>query len=196
MPETEIPRNDARRLASGVLRLRPTLTWPSMTTQEIPGMSPRAMAVSASPAIEADGASHTTRSAGAPTAIVPVPAARRKACVLLPVARAITTSGGRRPRDASRPTLFMTPMGIPPVPVEAVLRVAHAVPGHLGEVVVGEAGLEHHGARDNLHPVGMKVLEALRGRDRDGVGGRRIVRPARCVHALARRHHRRDAAVH
>src|SRR6266851_3803892 len=68
-------------------------------------------------ASDADGASQTTRSAGAPTAIVPVPAARRNARLLFPVARAITTSGGRSPSDASSHTLFMTPMGMTPVPV-------------------------------------------------------------------------------
>ena len=80
-------------------------------------MSPRAIALSASLASDADGASHTTRSAGAPTASVPVPAASRKARALLPVASAITISGARSPSDASSHTLFMTPIGMTPVPV-------------------------------------------------------------------------------
>ena len=83
----------------------------------MPGMSPRAIAVSASTASDADGASQTTRSAGASTAIVPVPAARRKARALLPVANAITTSGGRSPSEAISQTLLITPRGITPVPV-------------------------------------------------------------------------------
>src|SRR5258705_11877396 len=88
-PATVTPLKVARRLAIGVLRLRPTRTWPSTTTQEMPGMSPLAIAVSASAASDADGASHTPRSAGAPTAIVPVPDARRKARGLLPEASAM-----------------------------------------------------------------------------------------------------------
>src|SRR5712691_1452242 len=72
-PGTPTPVTVARRLASGVLRLRATRTWPSMITHETPGMSPRAIAPRASVASEAAGASQTTRSAGAPTVMVPVP---------------------------------------------------------------------------------------------------------------------------
>src|SRR5256885_17192659 len=94
------PLNVARRLASGVLRLRPTLTSPSITTHEIPGMSPRAIAPRASFAREAAGASQTTRSAGAPTAIVPVAGGGREARAVLPVAPAIASAGGRAPSEA------------------------------------------------------------------------------------------------
>src|SRR5207253_583533 len=52
-PATDTPVNVASRLASGVLRLRPTLTSPSITTQAIPGMSPRAIAPRASSARDA-----------------------------------------------------------------------------------------------------------------------------------------------
>src|SRR5262249_44114443 len=116
-PATVTPLKVARRLAIGELRLCPTRTWPPTTAQEVPGVSPRAIAVSASTASDADGASQTTRSAGASTAIVPVPAARRKARALLPVANAITTSGGRSPSEAISQTLLITPRGITPVPV-------------------------------------------------------------------------------
>src|SRR5256885_10209184 len=111
------PLNVARRLASGVLRLRPTLTSPSITTHEIPGMSPRAIASRASFAREAAGASQTTRSAGAPTAIVPVVVERRQARALLPGARAIASAGGGSPSEASSQTLLSTPIGMTPVPV-------------------------------------------------------------------------------
>ena len=57
------------------------------------------------------------REAGAPTASVPAPPARRKARALLPVAKAMTISGARSPSDASSHTLFMTPIGMTPVPV-------------------------------------------------------------------------------
>src|SRR5206468_1509749 len=115
-PATAAPVIDARRLARGVLRLRPTRTSPSMTTAEIPGISPRASACSASGASDAAGASHTTRSAGWPMTSVAA-AASRKARALLPVARAITVSGARSPSEASSHTLLSTPIGITPVPV-------------------------------------------------------------------------------
>src|SRR6266545_7801462 len=54
-PATETPVKVARRLARGVLRLRPTRTCPSMITPEIPGMSPRVIAASASVASDDDG---------------------------------------------------------------------------------------------------------------------------------------------
>ena len=82
------------------------------------------------------------------------------------------------------------------VTAESVLGVTNAVPRHLGEVGVGEPGLEHHRARVDLHPVRMEVLEALRRRDGQGLRRRGIVRPPGRVHPLARRHHRRDPAVH
>src|SRR5438876_6755699 len=116
-PSIDTPVNVASRLASGVLRLRPTLTRPSITTQEIPGMSPRAIASRASFASDAAGASQTTRSAGAPTVMVPVPRARRKIRALFPVASASASAGGRSPSEASSHTLLTTPMGMTPVPV-------------------------------------------------------------------------------
>src|SRR3989337_1533952 len=58
-----------------------------MITQEMPGMSPRAIAPNASRALEAAGASQTTRSAGAPTASVPLAAARRNPPAFAPAAR-------------------------------------------------------------------------------------------------------------
>src|SRR5437870_4864828 len=42
-PATAAPVTPARRLASGVLRLRPALTSASVPTREIPGLSPRAI---------------------------------------------------------------------------------------------------------------------------------------------------------
>src|SRR5205085_8719336 len=107
-PLTAAPVIVARRAASGVLRLRATRTSPSMTTAEMPGMSPRAIALSASGASDAAGASQTTRSAGWPTASVAV-VARRKARALLPVASASTVSGARSPSEASSQTLLSTP---------------------------------------------------------------------------------------
>src|SRR2546430_13621671 len=89
----------------------------SITTQEIPGMSPRAIASRASFASDAAGASQTTRSAGAPTVMVPVPRARRKIRALFPVASASASAGGRSPSEASSHTLLTTPMGMTPVPV-------------------------------------------------------------------------------
>src|SRR5262249_31040988 len=116
-PATETPLKVARRLAIGVLRPRATRTLPAAATQEMPGVSPRAGARRAAGASAADGAAQTTRTARAAPAIVPVPAARRNAWALFPVASAITTSGARSPSDAISHTLFMTPRGITPVPV-------------------------------------------------------------------------------
>jgi hypothetical protein len=82
------------------------------------------------------------------------------------------------------------------VAAEPVLGVAHAVLRHLGEVVIGQAWLEHDRARVDLHAVGTEVLEAFRGRDGERLGRRRIVRPPRRVDALARGDDGRDPAVH
>ena len=90
-------------------------------------MSPRAIAPNASRALEAAGASQTTRSAGAPTASVPVPAARRNARVLLPVASAIAISGARSPSEASSQMVLITPIGMTPVPVGVSLARHSAV---------------------------------------------------------------------
>src|SRR3989442_12382574 len=81
------------------------------------------------------------------------------------------------------------------IATEAVLGVAHAVSGHLGEVRVGEPRLEDDRARVHLHPVGMEVGEALRRRDRERLRGDGIVRPARRGNALARRHDAGDPPV-
>src|SRR5437764_62224 len=61
----------AMRVARGVFRLRSTRTCPSTITAEMPGMSPRAMAPSASVAMHPHGASSTTRSASRPSSIRP-----------------------------------------------------------------------------------------------------------------------------
>src|SRR2546425_127662 len=134
------------------MRLRPTRTWPSTTAQEMPGMAPRAMAVSASAARDADGAAPTTRSAGGPGAEVPRLVERGRAAVDVAAhvgsqvqqdlvadrARARDRRAAAVRHDA-QPVLLREPqlgLAVPRLSVaaEAVLGVTNPVPGHLGEV--------------------------------------------------------------
>ena len=80
-------------------------------------MSPRAIAVSASAASDADGASHTTRSAGAPTAIVRYRCQAKGARVVAGGQRDDDSPAGDRRARRARRRSSMTPRGITPVPV-------------------------------------------------------------------------------
>src|SRR5438034_3615964 len=104
----------AARAAGGVLRLRPMVILPSISTIEIPGRSPALRADNASHATLPVGASQMTRSASRPSAMTPTLSLYTRA--VLPVAHPIACAGSNPPSPASRLSVRSTPSGITPVP--------------------------------------------------------------------------------